>query len=643
MRIELAALLLATPAAAQTTDPRLPQEALITVTAPSGPGRVTTPVVGLTGEALLDRQPRTVADALRGLPGVSVRTNSRGETVARVRGSDERQTLVFLDGAPLTVPWDGRVDIGLIPAGLIGGLTVRKGAGAIEYGANAVAGVVDLTTRQQGAVGVAQAGPHALKNLSAVGIVPLGGLSLTLAASHQAQSALPVAQASALPFNQPSSDRRLNSDLAATSLFAGLAGTAGELEWRVSVLNIDARRGIAPESDRAPVNARFWRYPDWNLTQAQVALELPIGAATARAVGWRQWFGQTIAAYRDASYTALRGREINDDDTLGGRFTLRHPLGPATLRWSLSGQLTDHLQTDAAIPSGTQPAPLLYRQSLASGGVEADVPLGTARLTLGLGIDRSANPRTGDKPAQASRQAATFSAALALQPADGVSLTLSGGRRNRFPSARELFGEALGRFLPNPALLPERAWLLDAELGWRAGPFTLTLTPFWQRVDGSIGQRIVRVNGANLRQRFNQAPATSFGLDAALQLPLADGLTLELTGTALDASSAGQPLLQRPAHEAMLALDWAPQEAFDLRAEVRRIGPARDLAPDGAMARLAPATEINLRARVPVFKLGSAPVSVTAAIDNLANAVVLPQIGLPQPGRSIRIGLVVGG
>ena len=647
MRPALAALLLATPAAAQTTDPRLPEEALITVTAPAGRGRVTTPVVGLTGEALLDRQPRSVADALRGLPGVSVRTNSRGETVARVRGSDERQTLVFLDGAPLAVPWDGRVDIGLIPAGLLGGLYVRKGAGAIEYGANAVAGVVDLTTRQEGGVAVAQAGPHALKNLSAAGVVPLGGLSLTLAAAHQAQAALPVARLGALPFNQPASDRRLNTDLAATSLFAGLGGTAGALEWRASVLNIDARRGIAPESDRNPGSARFWRYADWNLTQAQIALELPIGPATARAVGWRQWFGQEIESYRDASYAALGGREIDEDDTVGGRFTLSHKLGPATLRWSLSGHLSDHHQTDVAIPPGTRPAALLYRQSLASGGVEADVPLGNTRLTLGLGLDRSANPRTGDKPAQPARQAATFSAALALKPADRVSLTISGGRRNRFPSARELFGEALGRFLPNPALLPEQAWLADAELGWRAGRFTLTLTPFWQRVEGSIGQRIVRTNGVNLRQRFNQAPATSIGIDAAMQVPLADGLTLELTGTALDASSAGQPLLQRPAHEAMLALDWAPKsglgEAFDLRAELRRIGPARDLAADGTLARLAPATEINLRARVPVLRLGKAQVSATAAIDNLTNAVILPQLGLPQPGRSIRIGLIVGG
>ncbi len=282
---------------------------------------------------------------------------------------------------------------------------------------------------------------------------------------------------------------------------------AGALEWRVSVLNIDARRGIAPESDRDPASARYWRTPDWNLTQAQVALELPrsVPPLPAPSAGGNG-SGQTIEAYRDVTYAALRSREIDEDNTVGGRFTLSHPLGPTSLRWSLSGQVSDHLQTDIAIPPGTQPAPLLYRQfaDLGRGGGRCAARRSAA--DAGLGLDRSANPRTGDKPVQPARQAATFSAALALKPADGVSLTVSGGRRNRFPSARELFGEALGRFLPNPALLPEQAWLADAEIGWRAGPFTLTLTPFWQRVEGAIGQRIVRANGVKSAAALQSGP-----------------------------------------------------------------------------------------------------------------------------------------
>jgi iron complex outermembrane receptor protein len=640
------ALAIGAPAAAQGIPAPGPEEAFITVTAPALPGRVATPLVGLKPDALIDRQPRNVADALRGLPGVSIRTNSRGETSPRVRGGDERQTLVFLDGAPLAVPWDGRVDLGLLPAGIIGSLSVRKGAGAIEYGANAVAGVVDLQSRTSGAVAQAQAGPFGLINLSAAAALPVGGLTLTLAAAHQAQDALVVARGSALPFTQPDTRRRLNSDLAASSLFGAVGGTAGSVNWRASLLHIDARRGIAPESDRDPaVEApRFWRYPDWQLTQAQVALETAIGDATARAIAWRQWFGQRIEAYRTASYTDLRGRELNDDDMIGGRFTLTHAAGPAVLRWSLSGQRGDHLQTDTAFPTLTASPALRYAQVLASGGVEADVPVaGATALTLGLGVDHASYPVNGDKPAQPARTAATFSAALKTPLADRLDLTVSAGRRNRFASSREMFGEALGRFLPNPQLSPEQVWLADAELLWRNEGIKLTLNPFWARTLGSIGQRMVNVNGSNLRQRCNQPAATSIGVDMAAQVSLGPGLTIELTGTALHASAAGQPQLQRPFHEAMVALDWAPNDAFDMRAELRRIGPARDLAPDpngdGNLARLPPATEINWRVRVPVACVRGTRLSATAAIDNLTNAVMLPQLGLPLPGRTLRIGI----
>jgi iron complex outermembrane receptor protein len=73
------------------------------------------------------------------------------------------------------------------------------------------------------------------------------------------------------------------------------------------------------------------------------------------------------------------------------------------------------------------------------------------------------------------------------------------------------------------------------------------------------------------------------------------------------------------------------------------VGPARDLAPDGTLVRLSPGTEINLRGRLPVARIGAAPVALTAAVDNLANALVTPQLGLPLPGRTVRFGIMVGG
>jgi iron complex outermembrane receptor protein len=90
------------------------------------------------------------------------------------------------------------------------------------------------------------------------------------------------------------------------------------------------------------------------------------------------------------------------------------------------------------------------------------------------------------------------------------------------------------------------------------------------------------------------------------------------------------------------AVDWAPGDAFDLRAEIRQIGPAVDLAPDGSEARLPPATEINLRFALPVVRFaGGRQLSLTAAADNLTDALIVPQLGLPLPGRTLRFGFRV--
>ena len=215
--------------AAAAIPPEEEQWDTILVTAQPRPRRVLPPVGELSEEQLLERQPRSAAEALKGLPGVTARTNSRGETVARVRGSEERQTQVFLDGAPLAVPWDARVDLGILPAGLIGAVRVTKGAVPIEFGANAVAGAIDLETRSGGELdfrAAASLGSLGFADASAVGTFPVAGVDLTLAASGFTRDAEPVAGLSALPFSQDGSGRRTNTDAQSGTLFAAALSAA---------------------------------------------------------------------------------------------------------------------------------------------------------------------------------------------------------------------------------------------------------------------------------------------------------------------------------------------------------------------------------------------------------------------------------
>jgi outer membrane receptor protein involved in Fe transport len=123
---------------------------ILVVALTSGMGAVAAPALANSGHfgpldelvvtagQLLLEQPAGLDQALDRMTGVMARVNSRGESVVRVRGAEERQTAVFIDGAPAAVPWDGRLDLGVLPVGLIGRVEVVKGAAPIEYGTNAV-------------------------------------------------------------------------------------------------------------------------------------------------------------------------------------------------------------------------------------------------------------------------------------------------------------------------------------------------------------------------------------------------------------------------------------------------------------------------------------------------------------------------
>ena len=69
----------------------------------------------------------TTEQVLRELPMLHVRTNSRGEAEVTVRGSESRQVAVLFDGVPLTLSWDGRTDVSVLPVGAAADVTFVRG------------------------------------------------------------------------------------------------------------------------------------------------------------------------------------------------------------------------------------------------------------------------------------------------------------------------------------------------------------------------------------------------------------------------------------------------------------------------------------------------------------------------------------
>ena len=114
--------------------------------------RATRPVASTSGGSAvrLDLQsPRLQAvpllsEALRELPFVQVRTNSRGEAQLTLRGTESRQVAVLVDGIPLTLGWDARSDLSLIPVDAAREVQFFRGISSVLHGPNVLGGVVAI-------------------------------------------------------------------------------------------------------------------------------------------------------------------------------------------------------------------------------------------------------------------------------------------------------------------------------------------------------------------------------------------------------------------------------------------------------------------------------------------------------------------
>jgi vitamin B12 transporter len=110
----------------------------------------------LTSNEIEDRGLRTIQDALRALPGVSVASVGANYTQVRLRGSESNNVLILLDGVELGGGGEEYIISGLETAN-IERIEVLRGPQSVFYGSNASSGVINIITRT-GSVGTQYGG-----------------------------------------------------------------------------------------------------------------------------------------------------------------------------------------------------------------------------------------------------------------------------------------------------------------------------------------------------------------------------------------------------------------------------------------------------------------------------------------------------
>jgi iron complex outermembrane receptor protein len=450
---------------------------------------------------------------------------------------------------------------------------------------------------------------------------------------------------------------RTNSDLKHTDGFAALRwnGAQGRAVG-LTVSAFNAERGVPPEEHiRTP---RLWRYP-YN-SRALGALSISAGAFTTPFgigtldVGIGYNGGRLkIETFGDRRFQNVAAEELGDERTWTGRALLMHslPMG-ASFKTAITAADVQYRETLSPAP------PVDYRQKLFSTAAEIEAPIGgMTKAAAGLVFDRTSTPETGGRtPGQEPFSAAGWRAGVTHDVNRAWRVHASASRRSRFPSLRELYSGAQDRFMPNPELDPET--LLGFEGGVTVnrpvGPFskaTLGLTGFRNNLDDAVVRITLPAPDRRFR-RINRDRIESSGAEllAGLTLGTVPERAVTLTGdlmlqsiSIVDRTAAGNPSRHaenNPERRGTMELGVPVPFRARLFASAQYC-----LNPDtGGELTLSSQTRTDIAVERSFSSLGRGAFRALRALvslDNVGNATVFDQCGLPQPGRTLRLMLTL--
>ncbi len=604
----------------------------------------------------------TVADVARMLPAAHVATNSRGQTVLYLRNSADRQTAQFFNGALINVPWDNRVDIGFLPSSMLGGVTVSKGVPSVVYGTNTIGGAVNFRARSLSTQGhrteakVIGSSP----GLGQATVLQMGksnNFSYTAEASYSKQYDYSIPDGATLPYSQPPGDTRVNTDREHVNIFfEGTKQFQSGARLSASLFHVDAEQGVAPESNLNPAETRvrYWRYPTIRQSMAIVNGMIPLGSkARLRGSVWVNRFTQDIDQYQSVEYEDLDQAQ-NDLDLTGGlRLILEQEIGNGELDIALNALTTQHNQTIVPYNMGNAGADSsdTYGQQIYSLGAEYRFPISN-NLTalLGISYDASAITNTGPWKNEGydsyTSSALSFSAGLNYEISEQLRIRSSIGRKPRFPTMRELYSGALGKFVPNPNLKPVTAYLGELGIEWLGSTVSGSLTPFLTRTYDTIDQMTIQQGpDAGKEQRINLGGTRIWGIEAKAAANPIQSLSIDGSVTYMNIRGffEGDPrkIEEKPTWLGKLSINYDITERLGALLQTDYTGGIYSRTEQNTFVLLPDALIFDGRLSYQLFEQGNMidGGEIFFRVNNFTNDLRILQLGLPGPGRKFLGGL----
>ncbi|MGE0611251.1 MAG: TonB-dependent receptor plug domain-containing protein [Hyphomicrobiales bacterium] len=482
---------------------------------------------------------RHAADALRGLPGVTVsRSGSFGAlTQVRIRGAEANHTLVLIDGIEANAVSEGEFDFSNLLVEDIERIEVIRGPQSGLYGSNALAGVVNIVTKDG-------RGPAQLVLRTEGGSFDTAGFGITASGGTDKLHGIATIQGrSTNGFNiSPEGTEDDGSRIGAFSVRAGwqaLDWLKIEGIWRHSEKTGDrddqiptlARLGLLQPNEDTPSNFRT----DINMGSLEATID-PFDGRWIQKLRTR--FNETSASdYQLPPAFADRARNDSTLQNYGYLTTWNHQ-APGFLGsvHSLSG-LVEH-DDERFTPVFNDN----IQRSRARDSFAAEY--------RGTFLDRftfAANYRFEDNDKFEDFSTYRLSGSLAV-PRTTVRLHGSAGTGVKYPTMFEQFGSlpSFG-FVSNPDLLPEESfgWDIGAEKTLFGGALLIDVTYF----NADLKNKIETVFAPQFTAINLPGTSKREGIEVAANARLGDRWSLSGAYTHLDAKLPDERQeIRRPHH-----------------------------------------------------------------------------------------------
>jgi vitamin B12 transporter len=477
---------------------------------------------------------------LLGTALVEQQGGSGAVAAVRIRGAYARDTLVLIDGVPLTDVTSGQASLSQIPADLIDRIEVVRGNLSALYGANATGGVIQIFTRR-GVDGAwdaqvqAGVGSRATRSLSASVAGGSEALRARLNVGAERTRGFSAANPAIAPTANPDADgnSRHHAALAVDSQIAPGHRIGLDLRRGDGTVDYDSTSSFSAPTDThsqhlvqkgATLRGQHALHPDWALVWrwAQADEERTDNSQTA--------FGPSM--FSNVLHNRIVGADLNG--SLGTGWTAQ--LGVESLRQSTDAATYTRQSRD------THTVRLGSNYDASWGGVQANI-----RHDKTSDFGSATSGLLGGK----LNLPAGFSGIAMLS----TSFTP--------PSLDFLFYDCtpFGFVCSNPSLTPEKARNLEAGIQWESAGTLVRATAFAVRYRDKIANALIDPSD----------PSSGF-LPKNVNRASNNGVEVALRTTVGAWSLAGEATLQNPVDDGTgQRLVRRSREQFALRADYQAV------------------------------------------------------------------------